>query len=60
MAIETRFTRKQVLKGILIAAVAPAVPGVTSAQQGDQQTSDITLDDLKTLEKMICISRIDW
>lgn len=54
-----KLTRKQVLKGMLLAAAAPAMPGIATAQQRQAINSDITLDDLKSLEKMAGIEFTD-
>ncbi|HXH60700.1 MAG TPA: amidase family protein [Fimbriimonadaceae bacterium] len=56
-------TRKEFLRAALVTAAVPALVGSVGAgplrQQQGGQTSDITVDDLKTLEKMIGIEFTD-
>ena len=60
MSADHTVTRKEVLKSILIAAAAGSLPAsAMAAVQGGAPASEITLDDLKSFEKIAGISFAD-
>lgn len=59
MSIDHALTRKEVLTTMLVAAASAALPASLSASQGRQSGDDITLDDLKSMEKIAGISFTD-
>ena len=56
MSLDHSLTRKEVLTTLLVAAATAALPASLSATQGRQVGDDITLDDLKSMEKIAGIS----
>jgi len=59
MAFDHSLTRKEVLSTMLVAAAASAFPATVGASQLQRQADEITLDDLKSMEKIAGISFTD-